>query len=359
MATRTITSLITCILSIHTLAAQEKLRFTPAEWDFGTIRETDGRVSHTFVGENRSDEPLVILDVVTTCGCTAPEFSKRPILPGQQTRITVTYDPANRPGSFDRELWVYASTREKVAVLTIRGHVTPRPKSVEEEYPVDAGDGLRLSSTLCAFSYIYPGQRRQSVIGYANTSDRAVRLDLRPEISSGLLSIDYPQSIPPGGRGQINIGYTNPDSQPRYGTIRDALRLAVNGQDRDVRIVSHAIGADDPALTAKERAPRCEISENILKFGPVKHRAPTQRRTFTLSNRGSGELVIRAVECSEEIVSTLRPGTRLRPGESMDVTVSLTPAPDRFGMMSSFLLLVTNDPSRPMCRLRVTAILEE
>ena len=31
-------------------AAQAQLVFTPDTWDFGTIRETDGRVSHTFTG---------------------------------------------------------------------------------------------------------------------------------------------------------------------------------------------------------------------------------------------------------------------------------------------------------------------
>lgn len=136
--------------------------------------------------------------MVTTCGCTVPEFSKQPILPGAETRITVTYDPTNRPGVFDRELWVYSSERKRIATLTIRGNVTPRPKSIEEQYPVDAGGGLRLSSTLCAFTYIYPGKRMQSAIGYANTSQREIRLELRPEITSGLLSVDYPQTIAPG-----------------------------------------------------------------------------------------------------------------------------------------------------------------
>ena len=63
-------------------AAQAQLVFTPDTWDFGTIRETDGRVSHTFTGENRGNTPVVILDVVTTCGCTVPQFTKRPIRPG-------------------------------------------------------------------------------------------------------------------------------------------------------------------------------------------------------------------------------------------------------------------------------------
>ena len=90
-------------------AAQAQLVFTPDTWDFGTIRETDGRVSHTFTGENRGNTPVVILDVVTTCGCTVPQFTKRPIRPGEKTTVKVTFDPANRPGAFTKELGVYSS----------------------------------------------------------------------------------------------------------------------------------------------------------------------------------------------------------------------------------------------------------
>ena len=93
MITKRVISLILLALCALTAPAQERLTFQPAEWDFGTIRESDGRVSHTFTGVNRSDTPLVILDVVTTCGCTVPDFSKKPILPGEKTQVTVTYDP--------------------------------------------------------------------------------------------------------------------------------------------------------------------------------------------------------------------------------------------------------------------------
>ena len=134
--------------------AQEALVFTPDAWDFGTIREEQGRVSHTFTGENRSERPVVILDVVTSCGCTVPQFSRKPVLPGEKTQITVTFDPANRPGTFSKELGIYSSERRRIATLTVRGNVTPRPRSIEERYPFDAGGGVRLSTTTAAFAYL-------------------------------------------------------------------------------------------------------------------------------------------------------------------------------------------------------------
>ena len=70
-AKRTILLIIAAFAALSA-AAQARLVFEPDTWDFGTIRESDGRVSHTFTGVNRGDKPLVILDVVTSCGCTAP-----------------------------------------------------------------------------------------------------------------------------------------------------------------------------------------------------------------------------------------------------------------------------------------------
>ena len=204
MRKRTISFILLLLCSV-TRIAQGKLVFGPATWDFGTIREVDGRVSHTFTGENRGDSPLVILDVVTSCGCTVPRFSKQPILPGGKTEITVTYDPANRPGIFNKDLTVYSSERKKIATLTVQGSVTPRPKSLEELYPIDAGGGLRLTTTLNAFAYLYPGHPVQGAIGYVNDSRRTIRLELRPTAASGLLRTAAPTTIAPGERGSINV----------------------------------------------------------------------------------------------------------------------------------------------------------
>lgn len=352
---------ILCVLCATAASAQESLTFDPAVWDFGSIEEADGPVSHTFTGRNVSDRPLVILDVTTTCGCTVPRFSRQPVLPNAETQITVSYDPANRPGAFERTLWIYSSERKRIATLTVRGHVVPRKKSIEELYPVDAGNGLRLTSTLCAFTYIYPGVRMQSAIGCINTSDHPIAIELRPdpEIRSGLLQAEAPQRLAPGARGQINLAYLIPAAAPRYGTLRDALELYVDGRSRGVTIVAHGIGADNPAEMPEERAPRSEVSTNVLKFGTVRHGAPMQTLPLVLSNTGRGELIVRAVECGKALSTSLEAGMKIPAGGSRTVEVLLDPREADYGARSSFLLLITNDPVRPMRRIRATAVVEE
>ena len=91
----------------------------------------------------------------------------------------------------------------------------------------------------------------------------------------------------------------------------------------------------------------------------MKHNAPERRMRFTLSNTGRGELVVRSVESGGHVAATLRPGTTVPPGQSAETEVVLDPASQQYGVMSDFLIIVTNDPVRPMRRIRVTAIIEE
>lgn len=336
-----------------------QLTFDTAQWDFGQIAEAGGCVSHVFTGVNRSPRPVVILDVVASCGCTRPEFSRKPILPGDSTRITVTYDPMNRPGAFDRELGVYSTERKRIATLSVRGSVTPRERSVEELYPVDAGGGLRIDETLCAFTYIYPGKRVQSAIGFANTSERTLHLELRPTAASGLLTVSHPETVAPGQRGAITLSYLIPAGSARYGTLRDALELCVDGRSNGTAVVAHALGVDDPASTPADRAPQAQVSDPIIKLGAVKRTGPVQRRTFTLSNTGRSDLIVRAVENDGRVAVTLAPGRRIAPHGSCRVELLLDPSQLDYGPFIEHLLLFTNDPHRPMRKMRITAVIED
>ena len=104
---------LTFVLILNALSclAQSGLVFDRPAWDFGTIRETDGPVTHRFVCRNEGGTPRSDPPVTTTCGCTTPRYTRKPILPGEEAEITVTYDPANRPGNFSRKLAVFTADR--------------------------------------------------------------------------------------------------------------------------------------------------------------------------------------------------------------------------------------------------------
>ena len=74
------------LLATGMASAQNKAVISADETshDFGTIKEANGNVSHTFKIKNTGEAPLVLTRVIASCGCTTPEWTKEPIAPGKQ-----------------------------------------------------------------------------------------------------------------------------------------------------------------------------------------------------------------------------------------------------------------------------------
>lgn len=97
--------------------------------DFGMIREADGPATRTFTLRNDGDSPLIIISAKTQCGCTTPTIPKEPLRPGQSATLSVTYDPAGRPGEFEKTIRLRTNQKGKRQTLKIKGTVLPKSKA--------------------------------------------------------------------------------------------------------------------------------------------------------------------------------------------------------------------------------------
>ncbi len=351
--------LILLLSSILPATGQPRLVFDEPSWDFGTIREVDGPVIHRFVCRNDGDTPCIILEVTSTCGCTQPEFSRWPILPGAESEVTVTNDPMNRPGTFSREVAVFTVDRRVAARLRVSGTVIGREKTPQELYPVDCGGGLRIECEYHSFANIRHGQTTLTEIGYINLSEQPITLELRASQASGLLDAEYPRQIAPHEKGVFTFSYTLPEDSPRYGTIQEVLTPWVNGQPSRKYIYLHGFAVDDPNAIDQEKAPEWQLSKNIITFGPLKRTSSPAEQSIMLSNKGKSTLIIRAIETPAGVRCSLRPGERLAPGQTCPVEVSLDASQQEYGPWSRQLILIANDPLRPVQSIRLTAIIED
>ena len=96
---------------------------TERVFNFGKIKEMDGKVSHTFILCNRSKSLITIENVATGCSCVSFEYSKEPIKPGDKRQLVVTYNPAYRPGFFSKEIVILSNKRQNYTRLWIKGDV--------------------------------------------------------------------------------------------------------------------------------------------------------------------------------------------------------------------------------------------
>lgn len=102
---------------------KDQITINEEEHDFGIVSENGGPVSTDFIVKNNMNEPILINKVRASCGCTTPKWTKEPIAPGKTGKITVTYNPQGRPGSFSKTVTIMTSGNPERIVTRIKGVV--------------------------------------------------------------------------------------------------------------------------------------------------------------------------------------------------------------------------------------------
>ncbi|MDP3680580.1 MAG: DUF1573 domain-containing protein [Flavobacterium sp.] len=89
--------------------------------DVGQIpQNTPKAINYEF--KNTGKTTLIITNVKGSCGCTATDYTKTPILPGKSGKVTATYNAANK-GAFTKTVTVTTNVETTPKVLTLKGIV--------------------------------------------------------------------------------------------------------------------------------------------------------------------------------------------------------------------------------------------
>ncbi|MFV8322970.1 DUF1573 domain-containing protein [uncultured Flavobacterium sp.] len=89
--------------------------------DVGQIpQNTPKAINYEF--KNTGKTTLIITSVKGSCGCTATDYTKTPILPGKSGKVTATYNAANK-GAFTKTVTVTTNVETTPKVLTLKGIV--------------------------------------------------------------------------------------------------------------------------------------------------------------------------------------------------------------------------------------------
>ncbi|MEL6670924.1 MAG: DUF1573 domain-containing protein [Bacteroidota bacterium] len=78
-----------------------------------------------FVFTNDGDQALKISRVKASCGCTATDYSKEAVAPGEQGYVMAEYN-AYGVGVFHKTITVYTNEENAVKILRIKGEVMPK-----------------------------------------------------------------------------------------------------------------------------------------------------------------------------------------------------------------------------------------
>jgi len=102
---------------------QLSMKFNKTVHDYGNIKYSSKDGEYDFTFENTGDKPIVLTNVKSSCGCTVPQWSKKPVQPGETSKIKVVYN-TTIPGKFSKTVTVYSNAGNSPVKLQVKGNVT-------------------------------------------------------------------------------------------------------------------------------------------------------------------------------------------------------------------------------------------
>ena len=100
------------------------IAFSETDHNFGELKKGE-KVEHVYEVTNTGTNPLIISNVKPGCGCTVPDYTKEPILPGKKGKITLHFDSTNFDGTVHKAADVFLNVEKAPVKLTFSANVLP------------------------------------------------------------------------------------------------------------------------------------------------------------------------------------------------------------------------------------------
>jgi hypothetical protein len=350
-----ITFFFVLISALQNVSAQPfaDIQFERMDYNFGKIKEENGPANFNFNFTNTGKIPLIIQDVQASCGCTTPEWSKEPVLPGKTGFIKVSYNPENRPGVFAKSITINANVPKNVRVLTISGEVIPKALTIEQIFSVDFGK-IRLIYNELPFLKIKENEIKTDTLYFYNPGTAPVSVHFK--IIPPYVSIKtIPAIVQPKSKGYFLITF-DATKRPAYGYVNNRIYLSFNGEEKfDNAIkVSAIIEEDFSKLSAADlaNAPQIEYDTRTFDFGEIPE-GKTVENVFRITNKGKRDLIIRNVTASCDCTAGIPASNTIQPGGNTEMKVTFD-SHGKVGMQNKIITIISNDPNHATTILRVT-----
>ena len=341
--------LISCLMGILaplvSQTIQPKISFVKTTHDFGKFKETDGKVTYRFEFVNAGGSDLLVQNVTASCGCTASDWTRQPVPPGEKGFVAATYNPAGRPGSFRKYLTVISNTNPGSVRLTIAGEVEPKPRTIEDDFRYAMGP-LRLRSNHLAFGNIKNSEKPEKSLEVINNSEEPLTIEFE-RVPSHVSVKAEPSTLKPNQKGMIVATYDAP-SRDDWGFVIDRMGLKINGQSERnyAMVVSANIEEDFSSMSEAElaNAPVISVDDPEFQFGTIEQGEKVEH-TYKVTNSGKSDLHIRKVSASCGCTAVQPEKNVIAPGESVSIKTVFNSA-GKVGNQNKTVTIITNDPRK-------------
>lgn len=329
-----------------------KVSFDKVVHDFGDLMVTDPPQKTIFVMKNIGSSPVAINNVMSSCGCTEPSWSKAPVRPGETAQIEVTFLNDQGAYPFSKTLTVYVSGLSKPVLLKIKGDVHAKKMPLSELFPHHCA-GIGFKDEKIDIGQLEQGTSRRCELQCANISKRKVTMEILSS-DQGLVVISAPSSLSPGEKGtfvfEVNTALLE---RPLWGRNNFGVKLSIDGKiyENPIRVTT-VIKENFTGLSEDERrsAALPTFSVSSGEYFSVKD-GDILEKEFSFKNIGKGRLSFYKADCSEpERVKVDYPSS-VEAGNGGKVKVTLDTKNSPKGENIVVITLITNAPSRPLVNL--------
>ncbi len=346
------------LLTILALGAQAVTLAAGVRWlstthNFGAFDEDSGPVTCDFTFINTGSEPVSITSARASCGCTMPSYPTSSIAPGDSGFITVSYDPAGRPGRFDKTVTVDMSSPDSRIKLHVTGTVVGSAASVSQRFPAPCGNALQLAKGMVMLGDVTKGKMRTVFLSGYNRSQDTIRpsaVSLPPYLEMTA----EPEVVPPGEQTSL-IFFFHGERCSLYGLVSDSISIRPDNDAEPCTIQTTAVVHEDfSRLTPGEcaKAPVARLSAQSLDFGTLRRDGAQATLSATLHNDGKRPLEVRRVYTCDSGVNASIDRTKIKHGKSACITVTVDPAALPGAILNARISVITNDPDNPVRTLR-------
>lgn len=340
------------------LAQKATIEFDTKEHNFGSIKEEKGIVTHKFIVTNKGKSPLILKNVVASCGCTSPSWTKKPIAPNQKGEILVKFNPRNRSNNFNKHITVICNAQKPVHILRVKGHIIPRVKTIAELYP-KLMDGLRIKRNHVSLLVVLNTEKKVAKLPIYNDSKENLTLSFK-DLPKHISVSKNIRTLKPKQKDTVEFIF-DAKLKNNWDFVRDYVYFVINGKSNNQHriIVSATIREDFSKLTEKEKdnAPIAIFDSRVFDFGKTKV-GTIVSHTFMLENKGKNNLIIRRIRNSCGC-TTLKPEKKIiKPGEKIKIKATFNTR-GRRGRQNKIITVITNDPRRYDIKLRISGTITQ
>ena len=303
-------------------------------------------VTAEFVLKNDGRKPLVINNVLKSCGCTEVDYPKTSIAAGESFVIKAVYD-AKQMGTFTKQVCLYTNADEEPFILSMRGKVVGSVVDFAGSYDEMLG-AIKSDAQEVEFDDVNRGDRPVQRIHIFNPTDEVME-PVVMHLPDYLHAFVSPSKVAP--RHSAEISFVLDSKKLRdLGLNQTSIYLGERPGDKiapEKEIVVSAVllpGFENMTPAKKALAPKIEMSATDLNLGRFNGKKKLKGEIL-ITNKGKSELDIRSMQMFTMGLQVNLKKSKIQPGETVKMKVTAVAADlKKSRVRHPRILMITNDP---------------